>query len=258
MNNRNSIMPEDYEEFISLTLRTRNWKKPSRMLARSWKRRWLLQCFARQARHVSMAWPVAKSMSSNQKLRASWKPVNPQDCIWKKSLPDYHEDHIAGKGVNSLQHYNLVHKFIPLPQAMKIPEAKAAVDEEWEKLEKIPACDLTQDRRKRWSTKQRRRAQKFILPHWWTSFIWRMPNWKMQRSSCTPRRYCERWFWILCSIYKTRIISITNDRSKSHEFHVQTAGVRRTSSWRSICLYPGESGRCSKIIENSQVGMSRH
>ena len=50
----------------------------------------------------------------------------------KESLPNYHEDHIAGKGDNSLQHYNLVHKFIPVPQAMKIPAAKAAVDKEWE------------------------------------------------------------------------------------------------------------------------------
>ena len=29
----------------------------------------------------------------------------------------YHEDHIAAKGINSLRHYNLVHKFIPMPQA---------------------------------------------------------------------------------------------------------------------------------------------
>ena len=58
-------------------------------------------------------------------------------------LPNYHEDHIAGKGDNSLQHYNLVHKFIPVPQAMKIPAAKAAVDKEWEKLEKISAWNLT-------------------------------------------------------------------------------------------------------------------
>ena len=49
------------------------------------------------------------------------------------SVPNHHEDHIAGKRDNSLQHYNLVHKFIPMPQAMKIPEAKkAAVDKEWE------------------------------------------------------------------------------------------------------------------------------
>ena len=55
----------------------------------------------------------------------------------EESLPNYHEDHIAGKGDNSLQHYNLEHKFIPVPQAMKIPAAKAAVDKEWDKLEKI-------------------------------------------------------------------------------------------------------------------------
>ena len=66
----------------------------------------------------------------------------------EESLPNHHEDHIAGKGHNSLQHYNLVHKFIPMPQAMKIPAAKAAVDREWEKLGKIPAWDLTQVRSK--------------------------------------------------------------------------------------------------------------
>ena len=66
----------------------------------------------------------------------------------EESLPKYHEDHIAGKGDNSLQHYILVHKFIPMPQAMKIPAAKGAVDKEWEKLEKIPAWDLTKVRNK--------------------------------------------------------------------------------------------------------------
>ena len=31
--------------------------------------------------------------------------------------------------------FNLVHKFILMPQPIKIPAAKAAVDKEWEKLE---------------------------------------------------------------------------------------------------------------------------
>ena len=65
------------------------------------------------------------------------------------SIPHYHQDHIAGKGDNSLQHYNLVHKFIPMPQAMKIRAAKAAVDKEWEKLEKISAWNLTKVRSKK-------------------------------------------------------------------------------------------------------------
>ena len=66
-----------------------------------------------------------------------------------ESLPNHHEDHFARKGDNSLQHYNLVHKFIPMPQAMKIPAAKAAVDKEWEKLEKISAWNLTKVRSKK-------------------------------------------------------------------------------------------------------------
>ena len=58
-------------------------------------------------------------------------------------ITHHHEDHNAGKGENSLQHYNLVHKFIPMHQVLKIPAAKAVVDKEWEKLEKISAWNLT-------------------------------------------------------------------------------------------------------------------
>ena len=58
------------------------------------------------------------------------------------SLPKKHEDHIAGKGYNSMTRYNLAHKFIPMPQAMNIPDAKAAVDKEWKVLETIPLWDL--------------------------------------------------------------------------------------------------------------------
>ena len=43
------------------------------------------------------------------------------------------EEHIVGKGENSVLHCKSVHKFIPMLQAMKIPDTKAAVDKEWEK-----------------------------------------------------------------------------------------------------------------------------
>ena len=55
----------------------------------------------------------------------------------RNSIPHYHEDHFAAKGMNSLSYHNLVHKFIPMPQAMKIPAAKAAVDKEWKNWRKI-------------------------------------------------------------------------------------------------------------------------
>ena len=61
-----------------------------------------------------------------------------RQCIGE-SLPNHHEDYIAGKGDNSLQHYNLVHIFIPMPQAIKIPAAKSSSGQEMGKLEKFSA-----------------------------------------------------------------------------------------------------------------------
>ena len=64
------------------------------------------------------------------------------------SEPSNHEDHIAGKGENSLQHYNLVHKFIPMPQAMKIPAGpKAPTEDDTDLKAQITLNCLTRLRR---------------------------------------------------------------------------------------------------------------
>ena len=74
--------------------------------------------------------------------------MNPQECVWETRYRIIMKTILQEKVKNSLQHYNLVHKFNPVPQAMKIPAAKAAVDKEWEKLEKISAWNLTKVRSK--------------------------------------------------------------------------------------------------------------
>ena len=74
--------------------------------------------------------------------------MNLQDCVWEIRYQIIMKT-ILQKRENSLQQYNLVHKFIPMPQAMKIPAAEAAVDKEWEKLEKISAWNLTKVRSKK-------------------------------------------------------------------------------------------------------------
>ena len=64
-----------------------------------------------------------------------------------------------------MAHYSLVHKFIPMPQAMGIPDAKEAV-EKYEKLENPGmAADKSQNTTKMWSMKQGTRAEKFIFRH---------------------------------------------------------------------------------------------
>ena len=99
--------------------------------------------------HKNLETPVApampcKIMKSNKNCGsvASNKIKTKFACILEASestrlrmgetLPTHHEDHIAGRGNNSLQHYDMVHKFIPMPLAMKIPAAKEAMEKEWE------------------------------------------------------------------------------------------------------------------------------
>ena len=121
-----------------------------------------------------------------------------------------------------------------------------------------------------------RTASLQCFPHCRTDWLWhslqRITRWSStaakfhQTSPPTPRTDPEgrivrppsalrpltscKWFWILCSIHWTSVTSTRNDSSKSHGYHIQTAKVRRTSSWCSISLYPGKNGRCSKIIWN--------
>ena len=66
-----------------------------------------------------------------------------------------------------MSHYNLEHKFIPMPQAMTIPDAKAAVDKEWKKLETIPAWNLKkcQEQKGGYSGSTKRQKESPLLPH---------------------------------------------------------------------------------------------
>ena len=92
-------------------------------------------CSSPHLRKTKFACSVAADESTRRRLEGS--------------LPKGHEDHIAGRGISSLDHYNLVHKFIPMSKAMKIPEAKAAVHTNCEKLEKFSARQLTKVRTKK-------------------------------------------------------------------------------------------------------------
>ena len=88
----------------------------------------------------------------------------------------------------------MVHKFIPMPQAMKIPAAKAAVDKEWEKLEKISAWNLTKVKSKKDVIDEARMTGAtvsfcIINGHMSSEKMlnWRQKHQKIQRSSCAPR-----------------------------------------------------------------------
>ena len=70
--------------------------------------------------------PVAFWIIARQNTLASLKPTILRESVWKELFIKVMK--IAGRGINSLSHNNLVHKYIPMPQAMNIPDAKAAVE----------------------------------------------------------------------------------------------------------------------------------
>ena len=138
------------------------------------------------------------------------------------------------------------------------------MDKEWEKLEKIPAWNLTKFKNKSEMIYEAR--TKGAKDH----FASLMDICHLKNAELEAKH----------QKYKCRVVlrgDIVKDGSgsyavfteqgssasqmtpaKSHGYHIQTAILRRPSSGCSISLYPGKNGRCSKIIENSQIGMSRH
>ena len=126
---QSSIMPGDCVLFTSLIPKMRNSSVSRRMHEESWKFRFQQQCLGNPPQH----WKTQDKIRSYSR-ESEWKEI-----------PIDHEDHIAGKSMNSLSHCNLVHKCVPMPQAMKLPDAEAAVEKR-EKLEKVPAWQLAKVR----------------------------------------------------------------------------------------------------------------
>ena len=58
---------------------------------------------------------VVRPITTKQKLACILEACESTRLRKGESLPIHHEDHVAGKGHNSLQHKNLIHTFIPMP-----------------------------------------------------------------------------------------------------------------------------------------------
>ena len=91
--------------------------------------------------------PTAILWNGRQNTLVLLKPTRARDQGWKELDTKPHQDHITAKGTNSFTHYSLVHKIIPMPQALKKMQRQ-----QWrkngKKLEKILAWQLTKVRNK--------------------------------------------------------------------------------------------------------------
>ena len=87
--------------------------------------------------------------SKRQSMHVSWKFTNLRGSVWNRLYQNVMKI-TSKRKETSKGHHNLAHKPTPMPQAMEIPDAKAAVDKEWKKLQSSsPAWQVDKMRSKK-------------------------------------------------------------------------------------------------------------
>ena len=188
-----------------------------------------------------------------QSTHVSWKRMNPRESVWNPLFTE----------IISMSDF-LVNKFIPISQAMKIPDAKAAVDKEWEKLEKLLARQMTKIKIKSGvilEAEQTKTKVHFatLMDSCHLKNAELEPTFQKHKkgSSRAPKRHCKRRFRSICSMYGTRMACFTNDGCKSDGRYCETTWLCRTSRRRSICLHTSKMEDAPKVVEKSRVGVSK-
>ena len=177
-----------------------------------------------------------ESMRSNQNLRESWKPVNPQDCVWKNlywiTMRTILQEKVTIHCNTTIWYTNL---FLCL-KPWRFPQQKQQWIKNGRNLKRFRRGTWQKsETNQRWSRKQGRRAQKFILHHWWTSVIWRMPNWRQSTKNIKVELRSEAILWKM--ILDLMQYSLNNDH--------QHLKWRQQKSWIS---YPACQGAQDKQL----------
>ena len=133
----------------------------------------------------------------------------------EESLPNYHEDHIAGRGDHSLQHYNLVHKFIPMPQVMKNTSSKGRSGQGMGKTGDKPSIATGENQEQgggysRSTKRQKESAFRVIDGHLWSQEFG--VGTKISNIYRTSRAQRE-------TLWKTTQVHLQYSRSKVHQHH---------------------------------------
>ena len=146
---------------------------------------------------------------------------------------------------NEKNHYSITIWYTNLflcPQALKIPAAKAAVDKEWETLEKISEA--------RTSGAKVHFASLMDICHLKNAEL--EAKHQKYRGRAVLRGDIVKDNSGSYAVFTERGSSASQmTAAKIMDIISRLPGCDRQAAGRSVCLYPSENGRCSQIIENS-------
>ena len=146
--NQNSIMPKDYVVSSSVNLRMKNSDTSSKMLVESWRFRCQQQCLV-EFNIKCTGKPVAQLDNTRRNMLVLLRPTNLWGYAWKglktRTMKTASQEEAWIHWVATIWCTSLFQCL----KHWKIPDAKAAVEKEWEKLEKILAWQLAKVRNKK-------------------------------------------------------------------------------------------------------------
>ena len=124
--------------------------------------------------------PKKNLRCSTAERRINTNPISHKSTSQRaeSSQSKKHENHVASTRLISMTHFKLVHKVIQMPQAMKIPDAKAAADKEWKKLETCLAWDLRNVKSKKEVILEAQSVDPTSFEKWW---LFRFPEKKSRK-----------------------------------------------------------------------------
>ena len=172
-----------------------------------------------------------------------------------ESLPNHHEDHIAGKGHNSLQLYNYGSQICSYASSYKNSCSESTDGQGMEKLEKISAWNLTKVRSKNEVIDEAKTSGATV------HFASLMDICHLKNAELEAKH----------QKYRGRVVlrgDVVKDDSGSNAVFTEQGssasqmtaanvmdiisrllGLRRSSSGRSICLHPGKKEDAPKFVK---------
>ena len=139
--------------------------------------------------------PVVRPMISNHNLTISEASESTRLCM-EESLPNYHEDHIAGRRRQFAAASQFGTQFFLCSKQWRCPQQKQQWTKNGRNLKRIRRGTWQKsETHQRSSMKQGRRAQKFILLLWWTSVLWRIPKRRQSTQNAKVELYSFAIWW---------------------------------------------------------------
>ena len=228
----------------------------------------LMPCTKGTMRHCSPQETEAESCESNKIPKAKHACIAESHESKRQRLessqPKDDEDHIAGKGYNSMTHLNLVSQVFSFASSDENSGCESSIGEGMEEIWDDSSLGVEEGQKQEGghsgSTQRQKESPLCYVDGHLSSQICR--GWNQNFRSVKAESCSEETSWWTTLGLVQSLLNKARLRLK-HSCKILWMSLRATwqwwtSNWRGISMHSGNDGGCSQIAQNPKVRMSRY